>query len=177
MNYSGKKVSSLMLALVLTLGLCGTSLAANGDEGDYNQLPYGPQLTKEQMDKAQKIFNDNYASMNTTRKALTAKRAQLDAELASQTPDRAKIENLSREIGDLRGKMLSARVAVRAQLEEAGLPADFYGPNPAYGQNMPRQWGPHHGQGRHHGRFYGGPMGPMGMMGGPQSGWCGGRWQ
>lgn len=111
----------------------------------------------------QKIFNDNYADMNATRQALTEKRAQLDAELASPNPDRNKIESLSREIGDLRGKMLSARAQVRAELAKKGLPANPYGPGDYGWGDNPEVWqgqGWHHRAPRHHGG------GGWGMRGG-----------
>lgn len=175
MHRTGKYLSLVVLAGAIIFGTCGAAFAANGEgDSDFGPPPFGPQLTKEQMDKAKKIFNDNYTEMDSTRKALTAKRAELDAQLASQTPDRAKIESLSREIGELRGKMLSARVAVRTQLEKEGLPTDFYGPNPYYAP--PRNPGYMPMPGMMMGRpYHGGHHGGRGGWGGWRGG-CGGCW-
>lgn len=137
-----------------------------GDNQGWNQS-----LTPQQRQQAEKIFTENFSSMDETRQLLAQKRQQLDSELASDNPDPALIEALSREIGDLRGKMLAARVKVRSQLSEQGLPRDFYGPGgprPRKGkQRGPEVWhGGRHGHG--HDRGYGyGMMGPWrGCMGG-----------
>lgn len=154
-----KGIFVLALVCALSFGMAGSGFAAN-DAADNDYPPYGPRLSKEQIEETRKIFSENYAGMEATRKALTAKRAELDAQLASPTPDKAKIESLSREIGELRGKMLAARVDVRTQLEKRGLPTDFYGPGPR-GDGGPR-W--HHGRG--HGHWHGGwGRGGCGMMG------------
>lgn len=156
----GKQISILTLLCALTFAAAGTSFAVGPDD-DYDDNLYGPQLSQEQMAQARKIFNDNYASMEATRKALTAKRAELDAQLASPTPDKAKIESLSREIGELRGKILSSRVEVRTQLEKQGLPSDFYGPAPAPRNDFRRGDFRHHHGRRGHGCPWRGMYGCM----------------
>lgn len=99
------------------------------------------QWTPEQRAQAQEIFDRNYANMNNIRQELAAKRYELDAQLASPNPDSAKIESLSREIGELRGKMLANRSKVRNQLRDQGLSSDYYG------DSNNGNW--------HHGRPYG----------------------
>lgn len=122
---------------------------------------YGPQMSQQQIDMAREIITRNYAAMEDTRQELASKRAQLDALLASPNPDGGKIEELSRDIGELRGKMLAARADVRKQLIQKGLSPDFLGPDV---QARPEQYGgphgyyhhdrPHHGR-RGYGRGYG----------------------
>lgn len=167
MRSISKFFSFFFLAGILFFGL-GTACEAAGPNGGY-----GYQLTPEQMATVQKIFTDNYAGMDATRQALTAKRAELDAQLANPNPDMDKIESLSREIGELRGKMLAARANVRSQLAKQGLPAEVYGPDGQQGywgrdQDVWQGQGWHgrrHG-GRHHGPYgYGGMMGMMGGCG------------
>lgn len=149
MNFINKKLAVLALASGIVFGMASLGQAAGPIGPDYGGPAYGMQLTPEQMEKARKIFTDNYAGMESTRQALAAKRAELAAQLDSPAPDRAKIESLSREIGELRGKMLSARAEVRSSLAKEGLPADFYGPNaPQRGYEDGPAW--HHGHGRHH---------------------------
>lgn len=161
MKHWHKPLSIFALACALFLG---TALNCQAADGQGNNI----QLTPEQLEAARQIFLNNYAGMDGTRQALSEKRAQLDDELASPSPDPGRIETLSREIGELRGKMLSARAMVRSQLGEQGLPMDVYGPRPPRaGADDPGVWnGPrrHHGpRGGHHG--YGAP------------GWgCGGCW-
>lgn len=137
------------LALIALVATVFCAFAANGQAAFYGpgesapdpenyDAPcpaFGPGLSPEQMRQAQKIFDENFASMDATRQELAAKRAELNALLASPNPDRGKIERLSADIGQLRGKMLAARADVRAKLQQQGLPADFYGPN------GPRGWG------------------------------------
>lgn len=110
-----------------------------------------PVLTAEQQMQAKKIFDESYERTRNIRQALGAKRAELDALLSSQDPDKTKIEDLSREIGELRGKMISERVEVRRKLAEAGLPADLYGTE-GFEENGGWRRGRHHH--RHHGRGF-----------------------
>lgn len=167
MNFISKKIAVLALACGMIFGMASMSQAAGPVGSDYGCPAYGMQLTPEQMEKARKIFTDNYAGMESTRQALAAKRAELSDQLNSTAPDRAKIESLSREIGELRGKLLSARAEVRANLAKEGLPVDFYGPNaPQRGYEYGPNRGWHHGHGPHHGgwgrgwhRGWGGCMG------------------
>lgn len=134
----------------------------------YAQPNYPAPVSPEQQAAAQKIFSSHYAAMESTRQSLANARAMLDDELASPNPDGAKIESLSRQIGELRGKMLSDRVNLRNELEKNGLSADIYAPDaPRRNRwdDRPEVWRHHH---RHHG------WGP-GMMG-PRGGCWGGCW-
>lgn len=82
---------------------------------------------------------------------LDAKFAQLDNELASPNPDRKMIEALSREIGELRGKELSARAGQGSR--------PYYNNGYGYG---PCGYGPcgyYRGNGWHHGGHYRGGHG------------------
>lgn len=127
---------------------------------------YGNQLSQEQINAAREIINRNFANMDSTRQTLNAKRAELDSLLASPNPDSARIEELSRDIGQLRGKMLAARAGVRSELAKKGLSPDFLSPAPQ--GNWEQQYvGPqpyHHGHPRHRGHGYGRGYG------------CGGCW-
>lgn len=159
-----KGIKKQIFALVIFCGMLFGGVHAGYAQGPYGGYAPGPQLTPEQMATIQKIFNENYAEMDATRQALTQKRAQLDAELANPAPDKNKIETLSREIGELRGKMLSSRAQVRSQLAKEGLPANPYGPGGDYDwRDNSEVWqgqGWHHRAPRHHG------SGGYGMRGG-----------
>ncbi|MBD5607890.1 MAG: periplasmic heavy metal sensor [Desulfovibrio sp.] len=158
MKFSGK-ICGLALAALIFAGMTGFADAAQ--RGNRNGL------TPDQQRMAEEIFNENYAAMDATRRALTEKRALLDEEMASPNPDPAAIERLSREIGELRGRMLAARAKARAELVENGLSADLYAP--AY---------PGRGQSRDQGVWYGhrGHYGDRGGHHGPRGGghWRGG---
>lgn len=167
-------LSAIMCGMILAGGLAQAAAGFNGPGARGNQN-WNQQLTPEQRQQAEKIFTDNFASMDDTRQLLAQKRQQLDEILASDNPDPDQIETLSREIGDLRGKMLAARVKVRSQLAEQGLPQDFYGPGGPRprrdGQRGPEVW---HGGKRGHGHGYG--HGPRYYMMVPGYGCMGGCW-
>lgn len=148
-----KSLAGIFIAAAFILG--GAAMGnAQEQDGAPGLQPYGQQLTPEQMAQARKIFDKSYADMEGTRQALASKRMELDQQLASPNPDRSRIEALSREIGELRGKMLSSRVEVRNSLAAQGLPPDCFG----------RGYGPANGQG--YGPCWGGMMGRY-----PDNGW------
>lgn len=166
-----KKARFVLAVAVCALCLCFANLAdaAQGDGGtQYQMQPYG-QYTQQQMEAAQKIFNDSYADMAQTRQALNDRQYQLSQELASPKPDKGKIEALSQEIGKLRGQMLAARTDLRKNLANQGLPPDCFGYGRPWAGAAPcgaPGWGPcwggdngdyrggwyHHGRGHGHGR-------------------------
>ncbi|MBD5642181.1 MAG: periplasmic heavy metal sensor [Desulfovibrio sp.] len=165
----GKRILAAALFCALALGVASASYAAPG-KGGFQAQPYGQALTPEQQAQARQIFTENYVSLQNTREELAYKRQLLDQQLASPNPDSATIEKLSREIGELRGKMLAGRVAVRSQLEQQGLPPDCFGPCGDPGYAGPRYyhngWGGGYHHGGRHGRGRGGCWGYGGMMGG-----------
>lgn len=163
--------------MALVCGMALTCVTANAQppvpqNNDFGGPGWNRQLTPQQMEQARKIFDNNYQAMSETRELLNAKRAQLKAVMAQPNPDKSQIETLSREIGELRGKILAARVDVRNQLSSQGLPKDFFGPNaPRRGEwdngpeKMPGPGWRHH-RGWHNGWPGGGYWGcpGMGMM-------------
>lgn len=153
-----------IITVLCGLTISGIANAANGQ--NYPVGPYYNNYTPEQWAEAQRIFEESNAGMATVRQELASKREILDRELAQPNPDPRTIEKLSREIGELRGKMLAARVNARNRLAERGLPADCYGPcnRGYYGGGWSHYYNDH--RPRHHRRHdYYGPMGPMGPMG------------
>lgn len=177
MTMFSKRITTLALAAILALGAAGAAEAANGR--DYRPDAYAyPGLSPEQEAAARKLHAESLAGTTDLRDALRAKRAELDAQLASPDPDKGKIESLSRDIGELRGKLMAARVDLRARLAREGIPAEAYGPAPqgrpgpgGPGPNAPGYgpcWGPDghgYGYGYHHGRR-GGHHGGYGPRGG-----------
>lgn len=158
---TAKKI--LMAAICFSVLGAGASIAAPGQWNEGQK----PVLTEEQKNKAKTLFDEHRRAMDADRQKLTIKEAELRAQLQSVTPDAAKIESISKEIGELRGRMLAAKVKLDAQLEKEGLPSK--GPyGGMYG-------GPDRMNGGH-GAGYGsmGGYGPMGGMGAnSQSGGCG----
>lgn len=176
MKILNKKIALIALAATLLCGFAANGEAAFHGPGAPAPAPgqgnfgapcpaFGPGLSPEQMQQAQQIFNESFASMDGTRQTLAAKRAELNALLASPNPDKGQIERLSTEIGQLRGKMLAARADVRAKLQQQGLPADFYGPGAPRGGNF----GPNPGWGCPGMMMW--DNGPQGWNDGPRGGW------
>lgn len=168
-----KQFTTLALAGLLALGVASAAEAANGR--DYRPDAYAyPCLSSEQQATARKLHSETLAGTSGIREKLHAKRAELDAQLASPEPDKDKIESLSRDIGELRGKLMAARVELRAKLAKEGIPmeacapapqpcpgygpgngAPGYGPGPCWNSD-----GHGYGYGYHHGRRGGhGPRG------------------
>lgn len=150
------RTTSLALAAILVLGFAGISQARG--HGGWDDGPrYNAPISPEQQEKAEKIFSSYYEKMDSVRQALITKRAELDAQMSSPSPDKAKIESLSREIGELRGKMLAARTDLRAQLDKEGLPMGYGHMSPGYGH-----MGSGYGMGMHHGGYGHGGYGGRG---------------
>ncbi|MGE9985986.1 periplasmic heavy metal sensor [Desulfovibrio sp. SGI.169] len=148
------RTTTLALAAMLVLGFAGISQARGYDDCAGGPR-YNAPLSPEQREKAQSIFNSHYAKMDSVRQALITKRAELDAQMSSPSPDKGKIESLSKEIGELRGKMLAARVDLRAQLDKEGLPTACGHMGPGYGHmGYDHDMGMRHG-GHGHGGYGG----------------------
>lgn len=178
------RISTFAIAAALVCGIAFATNAVAQNNGGYDQnynpyaQNYTTQMTPEQQTALQQILKEHSDVTGQIEEAINAKRGELLAQLDSANPDRAKIASLSRELGDLRGQLLTARVDMKAKLAQAGIPAyhsqaernawnngyrgcpAFNGWNGGWGYN-----GHHHGG--HHGNWY--PMGPY-MMG-PMMGW------
>lgn len=153
MRFTNPKLATFFLVLFMLL-LAPQSKAA--DWGCPWANSYMSQMSPEQMEVAREIIGRNFANVESSRQALNAKRQELDALLTSPNPDASRIESLSREIGELRGKMLSARAQIRSQLAQKGLPADFLGPDgPERPDNFGGPQGYHHNRSRHGGWGHG----------------------
>lgn len=161
-----KKFVRIILGAILVMGFAAFA-QAEPQYRDNNR--FYSDLSPAQREEANKIFKENYNQKDALRQELNSKRAELDAVMNSQNPDKAKIETLSREIGELRGKLLVNRVQVREQLQEKGLPSDMYGRkrDRNQGYNDPQIWHRGHGRGGHHydHRGYGRPWGYWGCPG------------
>lgn len=116
-----KQFGCAILATVLALVFfsCQTANARGEEDG----IPgFTKTLNARQQATLKKIWSENAAARKELRKALAAKRGELAGQMKSETPDKAKIESLSREIGELRGKMLVEGAQTHARVAKAGLP-------------------------------------------------------
>ena len=120
MNTVSLRLGVLALVAVCSLAFAGLADARPDKAGDCPGQK--PPLTQEQHDGIQKLNQDFMANTLGLRQALMVKKAELNAQLISPTPDTAKVESLSREIGELRGKLLAARLNHKAELAKLGVP-------------------------------------------------------
>ncbi|MDR0826460.1 MAG: periplasmic heavy metal sensor [Desulfovibrio sp.] len=114
--------------------------------GSHGFMERAPRATPEQAARAQKLRDSYFQSTNTLRGQLHEKKAVLRALMAALTPDKAKIEATSQELGALRGKLNAERAEFMAQLRKEGIAGlNYFAP-----RQMNRQGGKQ-GQSRHMG--------------------------
>ncbi len=105
---------------------------------------------QEQMNKARQLEVAHQEALAPLAQQLFAKKSDLAAQLDSATPDTAKIESLSRDIGEIMGKIRSAEVSFSAEMAKEGITVN--GRCAGYNNMMAHGYG--HGGG--HGGGYGG---------------------
>lgn len=91
-----------------------------------NDNPRLEQLTQEQQDQAKQIYAQSKAVMDPIRENIRAKQGEINTVMGSENPDVNRIQSLSIEVGELKGKMLGARVDLHQNLLKAGIPADLF---------------------------------------------------
>lgn len=177
MNLS--KVFGLMILAGAMLVAGATYCAAQPAGNYYDYAPNAP-LTQQQQATLQQILNENSAKVGPLHDELARKEAELQGVLDSPAPDQGRIASLSREIGELRGKIMNAQVEMRGKLASAGIPAvpaqRYVQPGPYWmmggcpggpncwgaqgGWGMPCWGAQGWGHGPRHGRGYHGYHGP-----------------
>lgn len=81
------------------------------------------QLSPEQQEQAQALFDEYEQAVIPLREKIFAKHALLNAELESAQPDDAKIGALTKDLGELKTRLFAERVELRKKLAAAGIPA------------------------------------------------------
>lgn len=150
-----------LLAFAALFVVTSAGIAEARGYGGWGGCPwYGSAaITQEQQTKAQQIMSAQYEKMASVQQQMIVKQAELQAQMISPAPDKAKIESLAKEIGALEGKILVARSDAMILLKNEGVPmGGGYGMGPGRGRGM----GP--------GRGMGNGMGPGRGMG-PDAGW------
>ncbi len=160
-----RKTFGIALAALATLALTSSLALARPGNGPGAGAGYGPgdcpgygagamaRLTPEQQATFQKLHDAYAAKTAQLRADLGVKRAELNALAITQSPDQAKIADLTKQIGDIEGKLLAERTQFRIQVS--------------------KEVGPNVMGGYHHRGMMGG-NGCGGMMGGGTG--CGGNW-
>lgn len=125
-----KKSKLLSLAFAFAVaGLLGSALAA---------------------DRAEDAYNAYSRKVAPIEQQLYAKEVELDELFGSSRPDTGRVQELYKEIGELKGQLFAAEAEFRAQQGGSGAPAGF---------------------GHHPGEFSQGGYGRMGHGGGHHGGW------
>ena len=129
MNRTKHSFLALALASSMFLGFSGLAMAwPGGHGGGHNGSGYAATLTPEQMNQVQQLHDEFYEATVPLRQQMIIKTAELKAECMADKPDAKKIEQLSTELGTLRGKMITQRNAFEAKFAAAGLPSHDRGP-------------------------------------------------
>jgi P pilus assembly/Cpx signaling pathway, periplasmic inhibitor/zinc-resistance associated protein len=127
-NVLKKVVFGLVLTTALGTGMAYAYGPQGGPRGDGESRPcWAQEMTEEQQAKAKDLFTKHRATVDPIARELRAKRAELDACMLAVTPDRAKIEAVSQEIGVLKGKLNAERALFGVALQKEGFPAHFGG--------------------------------------------------
>jgi hypothetical protein len=155
----GNVLKKLVLGMVLTSALgVGAALAnapEGGPRGDGERGPcygWGQELTDAQQAKAKEMFTKHRATVDPVMRELRAKKAELEAHMLAVTPDRAKIEAVSQEIGVLKGKLNAERALLGVAMQKEGFPAYFGGKgwkNSRHQRGCGGGWGHGGGHGGH----------------------------
>jgi Spy/CpxP family protein refolding chaperone len=152
------KKSILTLAMMAAALTLFAGLACAGDKfaskgGWHQRGGMAVELTAEQQSALQKIRAEQRASTNELRQQFTAKKEALATEFKADKPDAKALEKLSRELGEIHGKLLGERVKFREQLVQAGIPLPewdkFIGHGQGKGGGCCKGGG--HGRGMHKG--------------------------
>ena len=121
MNKTSIRNLAFAAALALSLGATGIANAQGPMMGGM------PMLSPEQQATVQKLNTEFFSATTSLRQQIMSKQAELNAQVNSTTPDTAKIETISKDLGALQGKLLVERAALNAKLTKEGLPAAGHG--------------------------------------------------
>lgn len=166
-----KKITTLLMALGVVF--MGSFMFSDMAEARYGRpdCPYnngatmGQQsnLTEEQQKKLSSLMDEHHAAMASIHQKLVQKEAELRLVTVSEPVDTQKVTAISKEMGELRGQLLSGRIAFDEKLAKEGFDNVrgygyggrdcFMRGNKSFGQGMG------HGMGRGHGHGDGPRMG------------------
>jgi zinc resistance-associated protein len=125
-----RKTFGIALAALATLALTSSLALARPGSGPGAGAGYGPgdcpgygagamaRLTPEQQATFQKLHDAYAAKTAQLRADLGVKRAELNALAITQNPDQGKITDLTKQIGDIEGKLLAERTQFRIQVSK-----------------------------------------------------------
>ena len=108
-----------ILALTSSLALARGNMGGQGGQGNCPGMGGGwGQLSPEKQAAFQKLHDAFAAKTAQLRADLGVKMAELNALSVAATPDQAKIDAVTKQIGDLQAKLLSERTQFRIQVSK-----------------------------------------------------------
>ncbi|WP_459934985.1 periplasmic heavy metal sensor [Fundidesulfovibrio butyratiphilus] len=146
----GRKRGSWLAAIlfaVMAFAFAGVAHAQMGP-GMMGSYGYGygggyHSLTPEKQAVAQKLYSAFYSQTRTLRQQLITKQYELNAMIYGAKADDKKIQELSKEISELRSKLFDAQVTLQRQLAKEDIPlmggisgGGMMGPGYGFGHGM-----------------------------------------
>ncbi|BBD08934.1 zinc resistance-associated protein [Desulfovibrio ferrophilus] len=122
-----RKTLSIVIATVAVLSLSAMAFAYGPGMGPGNGRGgcggYGPAqtLTPEQQEKLDILQKEYFSKTQSLRQEVYAKHMELEALLAAKDADAAKVDEVTKRLVDLKGRMFEQRVEFRKQLKELGI--------------------------------------------------------
>ncbi len=140
MKTANFRKTAAILSVVAVLGTAGVAAA---NPAYHSSAP----LSQEQMTKAQELISAYRTAVAPLEQQVNAKQAELQALLYSATPDKSRIEAISKDIGAIQGQIYASEASLNAQLTKEGIPVD----GPQGNRQMAHGYGHRGGHGGGHG--------------------------
>lgn len=125
MNMFSKRLGMAALAAVFAAGLAisAPASAKEGKGAEFLQAEMDRlQLTQEQQATAKKLLDEARENRAALKKAIDVKEEELDQLVTTNPTKGDEIIAMSREIGEMKGKLRASRGQLQLKLREAGLP-------------------------------------------------------
>ncbi|MBU1003605.1 MAG: periplasmic heavy metal sensor [Proteobacteria bacterium] len=122
-----RKALTIVVTTVAVLSLSamafayGPGMGPGMGRGGCGAIGAAQTLTPEQQQQLDTLQNDFFARTETLRQETYAKHLELEALLAATKMDKGKIEAVTKQLVDLKGKMFQESVTFREKVREAGI--------------------------------------------------------
>ncbi|MEA9390113.1 periplasmic heavy metal sensor [Acerihabitans sp. TG2] len=126
MKIAKRNVIATTIAVVSLLGVIGgvSAAPAQAPVNTANSAPGYMMGTNAVTPEQQRAFNEHYKAVALLQQQILAKQAEMNVLYYGNNPDQAKINTLTKELGDLNAKLYSEQGAFRAQLVKSGVPCE-----------------------------------------------------
>lgn len=111
----------IALTLIVSAGMATAGHTAGHKRGHFQDCLPAMELTAEQQTAVQKLRAEHHNATSELRRQLVLKEAELRAQFIGNKPEVGQVEKLSKDIGEIRGKLLGERVKFNERLTKAGI--------------------------------------------------------